>query len=60
MEHPGDKRVPRDPCGAGSDFHGDKEEQTALGSHLQPDEGKGFPSKCRTVQVQVEKPRYPL
>ncbi|KAF7845353.1 trihelix transcription factor GT-3b-like [Senna tora] len=58
MECSRDKGVSGDSSRAGSEFHGDKEEQAAMGSCVQQDEPKGFSPKPRTVQVQVEKPRH--
>ena len=58
MESSGDKGASDDPSRSRPDFHGDKAQQASLGSHRHEDEGKGFQSQPRTVQVQVEKPRY--
>lgn len=60
MEHSRDERVAGDQSRARPDFHGDEEKQAFVGSDCHQDEGKGPPSQRRTVQVQVEKPRYPL
>ncbi|TQD87826.1 hypothetical protein C1H46_026678 [Malus baccata] len=60
MERSGDEGLASDQSRARSDFHGDEEKQASVGSDFYEDEGKRSPSQRRTVQVQVEKPRYSL
>lgn len=60
MEYSRDEGLAYDQGGARSDFHGDETKQASLGSDCNEDEGKRSPSQRRTVQVQMEKPRYSL